>query len=766
LLRDILDTDPIDAHSYLALARLEAKRQADPCITREAFSNGTIACPDSVHLWQAWAVHEDTIGNTDKARELFETALLLDSTNPYVCHAFGLLNRKQGNDTRAMQLWNEGLLKTSTAALVCSLGELLIAKKLLGEARELYTAHVGKLDSEREKIEVYLAASWLEERYFKNFDKAEELIKSSLICSPTSSLAQVALARLEGRRRQRHEGAEIGKATVRRLASACMVDNDKAMHSDGRVYNAWANIEVKSRRFAAARKILRQGLEKFPSDHALLQATGKVEERMGNFTAARDLYSASLRIQPSAPTLVSYALLEHRNPIEGVTNLTMTIRLFEEALLVDPRHGPAYNAYARTLVGKNDVDAARKVLERGIRANCPDTASIYHGYARLELSLGNVDKARKLLIQGQREAHRNDIGRDSPHRERAAFLTHTLGMLELNRNRPSDALQVFSEGIERYGNSSQLLLGSALCEVKLGNEMKARKLFEKAVLNDAKHAQAWQAWGVMEIRAGNVKTAKTLFECGIKSAPRHGALWQAYATMESRLGNIDNARALFETGIKRAPKHIPLYQSWAATELKEDNFTASKALIAEALTRDKRNGDAWLIAAEIEERSGNSGLGTLLLRRGIECSPSSARLYGALGDALVRKGKINEARDVFENGIAIDPMHAPLYHKLAELEASVFNLEGLSKLNKRATQLFNSNALEPTQSSSEAFGTKIKAHRSWLVPTGVAALADKIVEEDNPAIPEEVNGNTFLDRMHSNLMEDGPVGQLLSLDED
>jgi Tfp pilus assembly protein PilF len=211
-----------------------------------------------------------------------------------------------------------------------------------------------------------------------------------------------------------------------------------------------------------------------------------------------------------------------------------------------------------------------------------------------------------------------------------------------------------------------------------------------------------------------------------------------------------------------------LYQSWASMELREENFSASKILISQALTLDKRNAGGWLIAAEIEAYAGNEGLVNLLLRRGIECAPTSAKLYCALGEALVRRGKINEAREILEEGMEVDPMYAPLYHSLAELEARVFNLEGLNKLNKRAASIFNSNALDPAPSSSEIWGSKIRAGRSRIIPKGVAALAQRIVEEDviEPSFIDS-DPETFLDQMmsSSNLLEDGLVGQLLNMEE-
>jgi tetratricopeptide (TPR) repeat protein len=175
------------------------------------------------------------------------------------------MERKLGNADRARTMWERALVKTSTAALVCSLGELLIANRQYTDARELYTQHLLRLESDRERTEVYLAAAWLEEKYICNINRAEELIKLAIMASPGESRAHVALTRLEGRRGQ------SSKASVRRLANACMsMEHEHAAEpTDGRLYNAWAHLEVTSRRLTVARKILSKGMEKFPNDQSV-----------------------------------------------------------------------------------------------------------------------------------------------------------------------------------------------------------------------------------------------------------------------------------------------------------------------------------------------------------------------------------------------------------------------------------------------------------------------------------------------------------------
>ena len=223
-------------------------------------------------------------------------------------------------------------------------------------------------------------------------------------------------------------------------------------------------------------------------------------------------------------------MLEMQSPLNGKTsNVTMARKLFQEALLVEPKHGPAYNAFANLERRQGNIDEAKKLYHDGINANCTDPSSVYHGLAKLYLSLGEVEQARSTLQQGLQLFKTHDNDTFVKRNDNVAFIAHTLGMIELNcNNNAKAAKEVLNQGLWHCRSSSPLLLGIALCESRLGNEQNARDMFERAIKADESHAQAWQAFGVMEMRAGNYRSAKTLFECGLKNAPNHGALWQAY----------------------------------------------------------------------------------------------------------------------------------------------------------------------------------------------------------------------------------------------
>jgi len=106
-----------------------------------------------------------------------------------------------------------------------------------------------------------------------------------------------------------------------------------------------------------------------------------------------------------------------------------------------------------------------------------------------------------------------------------------------------------------------------------------------------------------------------------------------------------------------------------------------------------------------------------------------------------------QARELLEQGIEINPLSAPLYHSLAELEARIFNLEGLAKLNKRTAEIFPSDAMAPPTNRMEELGKKMKQGRSSKLPDGVAALAEKIGVDSESNVVTGVDPETLVNSM-------------------
>lgn len=292
----VTELDPTDAHSYLAWGKLQSRREKGGAVldstntmkslvnstislnssARDIFEAGTMNCPESVHLWHGWAMHEQSVGNIDEARKLLDKALELDSGNAYVCHSYGLMEMQAGSLIRARQLWQQGLTKSPSAALICSLGSLYTTQGHPESARELYSVYLPQLPNGKGKVEVYLAASSLEETVFGDLEKASELLKIALSDKTVQdSRAYVALARLGT------SGGKVDDTVVKKRLKEICLKQIKSHHidgesgaalfpvKDGRLFNAWAKLESKTGSLVAARDILVKGMMLYPKDHTV-----------------------------------------------------------------------------------------------------------------------------------------------------------------------------------------------------------------------------------------------------------------------------------------------------------------------------------------------------------------------------------------------------------------------------------------------------------------------------------------------------------------
>lgn len=109
----------------------------------------------------------------------------------------------------------------------------------------------------------------------------------------------------------------------------------------------------------------------------------------------------------------------------------------------------------------------------------------------------------------------------------------------------------------------------------------------------------------------------------------------------------------------------------------------------------------------------------------------------------------------------VDPLHAPLYHSLAELEARVFNIQGLSELNKRAAQIFHNNALESPPLAMNLLGNKLRksAQSKKKIPNNINALARKM---DSYVIGEKLDVDEAINDMDPDLI----IDQMMQFEDD
>ncbi|GJQ09038.1 hypothetical protein GpartN1_g829.t1 [Galdieria partita] len=671
LLRQCLDLDLTDAHSWLALAKLMMKHCFDTeeirCLLNEAIKH----CSENVRLLHVYAVFEYKSGFPNTARQLFRKGLSIETDNGYIYQAWGLMEQRLGNIERARELFHECLQKSSNLEVFIALGILEAKCGYYQKSRNIFEMALLKLNtippegkvkrrrtSWNAKAGLYRAWANVEESC-GNMSLAMELLSKAVSECPVESETYFALAKLEYKRRNwldARKWVQLAETVGGTINVA--------------IYSFWAILEEKLNNVDIARHLLDKASRIYVADCSVVQTWATLEQRAGNMNKARELFQKSIDIRPNAPAFVAWALMEERE-----SNFETARILFQRALLVDKLHSPTYNAYALYEARQGNLQAARAILEDGMRNVF--SPCILHGYAQLELKYFNdTSRAKQLLLEGTKCVYEDN-----------SFVWHSLGHLELSQKNYKDAIYTFQQGISRYPRNSLLHLGLALSYVAVLKEpgldaqdsqarmqflRLTRTSFEKAIECDPFHAHAWQAWGIFELAQGKYEVARELLKRGIRNCPSHVALWQSLGLLEAQNGSMHRAREIFKHGslLPLGCSHVRLYHTWACCELRVGDVEEARRLLEEALKCDNTHGPVWNVYGMLEEHHGSISRARELFEEGIQQAPKHMHLYISYALFEYRQGNDSKANELFHLAFQIDPHSSHLketYSKFSEI---------------------------------------------------------------------------------------------------
>ena len=154
--------------------------------------------------------------------------------------------------------------------------------------------------------------------------------------------------------------------------------------------------------------------------------------------------------------------------------------------------------------------------------------------------------------------------------------------------------------------------------------------------------------------------------------------------MEVRRGNHKNARNLLKIGFTKCGSDVALLAQLARLDLKLGHIESAKELARKGIRMSKgRSSGCWSTLLGVEEKIGTVDSCDSIIDEIFQANTEDAALLNLCGANLNNRGNIAAARDAFEAAIKAEPHYAPTYHSLAELEASIGNLDALAKLNRR-----------------------------------------------------------------------------------
>lgn len=335
-LRKCISQFPGDARAYVTLGKMLVKQRRWEEARRLYAEGCQNTGSNNPYLWCSWGYLEAKMGETAKARKLFDAAVVVDETHACAWHMWGTLEKSEGNYLKARDLWSRGIQKCRKNVdkhvpyLYCSLGVMAAELGRIEEARAWFE------EGTRMRYGITSHALWhawaMVEARQGDETAVRYLFKRSLQANSKSRYTHLAWALWE-----RRQGNTMRCIQLLRRGQGLNP-------TDPALYQAWGLVEAEQGNHEQARGLFEQGLKVDRAHLYLWQAWGFMEQRLNNVDRARELYQQGVWADPGNKDVVyifhAWGTLE-----KSAGNYTTARELFKAALKVNPRNDRTWDRW-------------------------------------------------------------------------------------------------------------------------------------------------------------------------------------------------------------------------------------------------------------------------------------------------------------------------------------------------------------------------------------------------------------------------------------
>ncbi|KAL3829331.1 hypothetical protein ACJIZ3_018133 [Penstemon smallii] len=372
---------PEDGRPYVALGK-NLSKQSKLNEARAVYEKGCQATQgENSYIWQCWAVLESKMGNTRRARELFDASTVADKKHIAAWHGWAVLEMKQGNIKKARNLLGKGLK-------FCGGNEYIYQTLALLEVKAKRYEQARYLFKQATKCNPKSCASWLAwaqlEAQLDNNSGARRLFEKAVQASPKNRFAWHVWGVFEG---------NIGNIDLaRKLLKVGHAVNPR----DPVLLQSLALLEYKHSTANLARVIFKRASQLDPRHQPVWIAWGWAEWKEGNLATARDLYQKALSIdstsESAARCLQAWGVLEQR-----VGNLSAARRLFRSSLNINSQSYVTWMTWASLEEDQGNTIRAEEIrnLYFQQRTEVVDDASWIMGF--MDIIDPAIDSIKRIL---------------------------------------------------------------------------------------------------------------------------------------------------------------------------------------------------------------------------------------------------------------------------------------------------------------------------------------------------------------------------------
>lgn len=361
------------------------------------------------------------------------------------------------------------------------------------------------------------------------------------------------------------------------------------------------NIALQAQNTEQAKQFFQQAIDADPQSAAPLLAMGRVEQSLGNEEQARNYFIKAARLAP-----------DNRQALQGLAS-------------VMPRED-------------------MKPLMRDIRENNPEAIGprlILLESALIENEKNLADELTAGLIE------REDPNTPAPAEELVARVYSGIAVQMAQRDRNSDAADIFERGRVLFPENETIGLQAATLQFQQGNATQARE-----ILSDVKQAHPDSPSPfLVEARffesQQEPKQAAELYQLALEKAPQNMGIMLSLATAYQSSGQQDQATPIYEQIVERQPENAIALNNlaWIYQEQGRDEAT-DLALRAYNLAPDNAaiaDTYGWILF-----NNGETSESLAVLQKAHELAPDSKEIAEHLAEVYRAMGNDEKAREVMK----------------------------------------------------------------------------------------------------------------------
>ena len=495
-------TDLLTVDLWLGLARLEVVTE-NPLDAQKVLNRARIANPTSFRVWIAAARLAEETGKGNPKQIIKRAVQSLAREN-------AMLKREEWI-TEAEKLETEGGAVLSLQAIIeetlgFGVDEDDDRKLLFLEDSQASIAR-GKYETARAINAYALRVFPTSERLWKfatefernNGSEESELQLLEKACEACPSSVHLWLALAKAKRK-----GEDGINESRRVLGRAF--NQLSSNED--IYLAAVELEANTGNNTEARVLLQTAREQAGTDRVWYKSVA-FERQQGNDDVALDLCIAALQLYPKQAKLH----MQKGQIYSSQDKIPQAREAFNIGTRACPTSVPLFLLLSRLEEASGVIVKARSVLERGIMAS-PKSAELRLEAIRVERRAGNTPQAKVLMAKALQALPTSGV-----------LWSESIWHLEPRTQRKPRSL----EAIKKCDNDSTLFV--TVARVFWGERRleKAANWFEKAILLDADLGDTW-AWYLKFLNQhGEEAKIKDTIAKAVSNEPKHGEIWQAVA---------------------------------------------------------------------------------------------------------------------------------------------------------------------------------------------------------------------------------------------